>query len=121
MTLHQQQLLNFYFKDYKMDHDTVVKNMLKNCPTFKDYYQKSCSCSDCTDYVDCKNCSDCSDCSDYVSTAELDSDIEHLEEVLQGGFKGCKECRKDHERLLSYMKELKWYRENSSESYPDCE
>ena len=61
---------------------------------------------------------DYTDCSDYVSTAELDSDIEHLEEVLQGEFKGCDECRKDHERLLSYMKELKWYRENSSESYP---
>lgn len=40
---------------------------------------------------------------------ELESDIQHLEEVLKD-FKGCDECRKDHERLLAYLKELLSFR-----------
>lgn len=40
---------------------------------------------------------------------ELESDIQHLEEVLKD-FKGCDECRKDHERLLAYLKELQSFR-----------
>lgn len=40
---------------------------------------------------------------------ELESDIQHLEEVLKD-FKGCDECRKDHERLLAYLKELSAFR-----------
>ena len=40
---------------------------------------------------------------------ELESDIQHLEEVLKD-FKGCDECRKDRERLLAYLKELSAFR-----------
>lgn len=40
---------------------------------------------------------------------ELESDIQHLEEMLKD-FKGCDECKKDHERLLSYLKELQTFR-----------
>lgn len=40
---------------------------------------------------------------------ELESDIQHLEEALKD-FKGCDECRKDHERLLAYLKELLAFR-----------
>ena len=40
---------------------------------------------------------------------ELESDIQHLEETLKD-FKGCDECRKDHERLLAYLKELRVFR-----------
>ena len=40
---------------------------------------------------------------------ELESDIQHLEEALNN-FKGCDECRKDHERLLAYLKELRAFR-----------
>lgn len=41
--------------------------------------------------------------------SELEEDIKHCEEVL-ADWKGCDECKADHERLLSYMKELLEYR-----------
>jgi len=47
---------------------------------------------------------------------ELESDIEHLEEVLRD-FKGCDECRKDHERLLAYLKELLSFRKAMGADY----
>ncbi len=71
-----------------MDHDSIIKNTLKNYPTFND--QKSCS----------------------SSADELESDIEHLKDVLKD-FKGCDECRKDHERLLGYLRELQAFRSTS--------
>lgn len=37
--------------------------------------------------------------------SELEEDIKHCEEVL-ADWHGCDECKADHERLLSYMKEL---------------
>ena len=40
---------------------------------------------------------------------ELESDIQHLEEVLKD-FKGCGEYRTDQERLLAYLKELRAFR-----------
>lgn len=40
---------------------------------------------------------------------ELESDIQHLEEVLKD-FKGCGEYRTDQERLLAYLKELRDFR-----------
>lgn len=40
---------------------------------------------------------------------ELEEDIKHCEEVL-ANWHGCDECKADHERLLSYMKELLEYR-----------
>ncbi len=40
---------------------------------------------------------------------ELESDIQRIEETLKD-FKGCDECRKDHERLLAYLKELQFFR-----------
>jgi hypothetical protein len=41
--------------------------------------------------------------------SELEEDIKHCEEVL-ADWHGCDECKADHERLLSYMKELLEYR-----------
>lgn len=41
--------------------------------------------------------------------SELEEDIKHCEEVL-ADWQGCDECKADHERLLSYMKELLEYR-----------
>ncbi len=41
--------------------------------------------------------------------SELEEDIKHCEEVL-ANWHGCDECKADHERLLSYMKELLEYR-----------
>lgn len=41
--------------------------------------------------------------------SELEEDIKHCEEVL-ADWHGCDECKSDHERLLSYMKELQEYR-----------
>lgn len=43
--------------------------------------------------------------------SELEEDIEHCEEVL-ADWHGCDECKADHERLLSYMKELLEYRKS---------
>lgn len=43
--------------------------------------------------------------------SELEEDIEHCEEVL-ADWHGCDECKADHERLLSYMKELLKYRKS---------
>ena len=43
--------------------------------------------------------------------SELEEDIKHCEEVL-ADWHGCDECKADHERLLSYMKELLEYRKN---------
>lgn len=40
---------------------------------------------------------------------QLEEDIKHCEEVLTE-WHGCDECKADHERLLSYMKELLEYR-----------
>ena len=40
---------------------------------------------------------------------KLEEDIKHCEEVL-AEWQGCDECKEDHERLLSYMKELLEYR-----------
>jgi hypothetical protein len=44
-----------------------------------------------------------------IKMSELEEDIKHCEEVL-ADWHGCDECRADHERLLSYMKELLEYR-----------
>lgn len=43
--------------------------------------------------------------------SELEEDIKHCEEVLSD-WHGCDECKADHERLLSYMKELLEYRKS---------
>ena len=43
--------------------------------------------------------------------SELEEDIKHCEEVL-ADWHGCDECKADHERLLSYMKELLEYRKS---------
>lgn len=40
---------------------------------------------------------------------ELEQDIKHCEEVLEK-WTGCEECKCDHERLLSYMRELQEFR-----------
>ena len=40
---------------------------------------------------------------------KLEEDIKHCEEVL-AEWQGCDEYKEDHERLLSYMKELLEYR-----------
>lgn len=44
-----------------------------------------------------------------VRNVELEEDIKHCKEVL-ADWHGCNECKADHERLLSYMKELLEYR-----------
>ena len=44
-----------------------------------------------------------------VDMSELEEDIKHCEEVL-ADWHGCDKCKADHERLLSYMKELLEYR-----------
>lgn len=44
-----------------------------------------------------------------IIMTELEEDIKHCEEVL-ANWHGCDECKADHERLLSYMKELLEYR-----------
>lgn len=41
--------------------------------------------------------------------SELEDDIRHCEEVI-AGWHECDEGKADHERLLSYMKELLEYR-----------
>ena len=46
--------------------------------------------------------------------SELEEDIKHCEEVL-ADWHGCDECKADHERLLSYMKELLEYRKASTD------
>lgn len=49
------------------------------------------------------------DNAEEVRNVELEEDIKHCEEVL-ADWHGCDECKADHERLLSYMKELLEYR-----------
>lgn len=49
-----------------------------------------------------------------VRNVELEEDIKHCEEVL-ADWHGCDECKADHERLLSYMKELLEYRKYMSD------
>ena len=49
------------------------------------------------------------DNAERVRNVELEEDIKHCEEVL-ADWHGCDECKADHERLLSYMKELLEYR-----------
>jgi len=44
-----------------------------------------------------------------IKMSELEEDIKHCEEVL-ADWHGCDKCKADHERLLSYMKELLEYR-----------
>jgi hypothetical protein len=47
--------------------------------------------------------------SDYeIDLAELESDIQHLEDSLAENNFGCGECRKDHERLMTYMLALRY-------------
>lgn len=74
---------------------------------------------------DCSNCYRSHSCNKYTShiagdrcvctkykplseDPELLSDIEHLEEVLSDPERewSCEDCRKDHERLLRFLKEL---------------
>ena len=82
---------------------------------------------------DCENCYRLNSCTKYTSNIagdrfvcteyrplsedpELLSDIEHLEEVLSDPERewSCEDCRKDHERLLRYLKELLWRRKYGS-------
>lgn len=49
-----------------------------------------------------------------VRNVELEEDIKHCEEVL-ADWHGCDECKADHQRLLSYMKELLEYRKYMSD------
>ena len=49
-----------------------------------------------------------------IKMSELEEDIKHCEEVL-ADWHGCDECKADHERLLSYMKELLEYRKYMSD------
>ena len=51
------------------------------------------------------------DNAEEVRNVELEEDIKHCEEVL-ADWQGCDECKADHERLLSYMKELLEYRKS---------
>lgn len=47
--------------------------------------------------------------------SELEEDIKHCEEVL-ANWKGCDECKADHERLLSYMEELLEFRKQMTDN-----
>lgn len=43
---------------------------------------------------------------------KLQEGIDHLREVLTKNEFGCEECRKEHEQLLMWLVELKFYRVN---------